>query len=622
MRIKKAWFGVLVLAMAFGLIAAAACGSEDATPVIIEKEVIVEKEVIKEVPRDVIVEKEVIVEVEKQVVVEKQVLVEVEKEVIREVEVIKEVEVEKKGPVIGGVPRSGGVLVYGTCADIGGLNPQMNITYSCAPQILSMHEALVERNWSLALPGYKETQFLPGPNGVLAESWDLSDDRVTLTFDLRKGVKFHDGTDWNADVAEMNLLSVIDEDYEFFNAFGAANMAHTMSHVDTARAVDEFTFEIRLVKPFFGFIDKMGSQQCCGMISGKAIQTLTPEEINAGGPFGTAHYKFVSWTRGGPMVMERNEDYWNPDKKAYVDQFVVVPIIDSSARAAALLSGEIDIASNLTPDDFILVAGQPGFKTYLRGIGGFYGLEPNHREPPFNDQRVRHAVSVCFDRRELADDLLKGVFAPGAQIWGSTTEGRDPDGRQITDEYDPELGKQLLAEAGYPDGFKTKMYSAMDGAWGLPDLKINNYIVISLRECGIEVELVNFEWFTYLGYWSGGIPEGENTGLFTMNMGSGDVAGFDQYIHSASWPPAGWSVGWYDNSDVDALVEKAWNATTHEDYLRYEREAHEVALDDYAYIPVLEVFFNFAVSDRVGGWTGSASSLTRFDKAWVEYERE
>jgi ABC-type transport system substrate-binding protein len=146
--------------------------------------------------------------------------------------------------------------------------------------------------------------------------------------------------------------------------------------------------------------------------------------------------------------------------------------------------------------------------------------------------------------------------------------------------------------------------------------------VISLRECGIEVELVNFEWLTYLGYWSGGIPEGENTGFFTMNMGTADVAGFDQYLHSASWPPAGWSMGWYANDDVDALIEKAWNATSHEEYVTAEREAHDLALLDYAYIPVLDMFLTYGVSDRVGGWTGAADFQVRFYKAFVEYERE
>ena len=604
MRIKKVWFGFLVLAMAFGLIAAAACGDEDATPVVIEKEVIVEKEVIKEVPKEVIVEKEVVVE----------------KEVIKEVVVIKEVEVEKKGPEITGIPRAGGVLVYGACSDFSGLHPHQGFSNNCNPSFLSIYEALVERDWSLASPELKDKTLPPGPFGVLAESWELADDRVTLTFNLRKGVKFHDGTDWNAEVAEINFLTQIDEDYEFFNPFGSAVTGATLSHVETVRAVDEFTFEMKLVKPFFGFIDKMASHPCCTMVSGKAIQTMTPEEINAGGPWGTGHFKFVEWEKDGPQVLERHDDYWG--ENALLDQLVVVPILDEASRVAALMTGEIDIASGLSPDNLILIRNIEGLEGYARGIGAIYGLEPNHREPPFSDQRVRRAVSLCFDRRVLTNDLLKGVHDPGAQIWGST--GADlfnPAGRQITDEYDPELAKELLAEAGYPDGFKTKLYGTTEGL-GLPTLQVNSFIVISLRECGIEVEMVSFEWLTYLGFWSGGIQEDQDIGMFTMAMGTPDVAGYDQYLHSASWPPAGWSVGWYANDDVDRLIEKAWNATTHEEYLTAEREAHELDLEDYAYIPVLEMFYTYGVSDRVGGWTGAADAQQRFNKAFVEYERE
>ena len=611
MRIKKLWFGFLVLAMAFGLIAAAACGDDEAAPVIIEKEVIVEKEVIREVPVEVVVEKEVVVEVEKQVVVEK--------EVIKEVEVIREVEVEKTGPEITGVARSGGVLIYGSSASADGLHPQMSLTAPSQIRYVTMYESLVERDWSVASPELKSAEFPPGPVGVLADSWDLSDDRLTWTFHLRKGVKFHDGSNWNAEVAEINYRSLIDEDYEFFNPVGSASAGFTLSHVDTVRAVDEFTFEVKLNKPFFGFIDKMASFPCCAIVSGKAIQTMTPEEIGNGVPAGTAHFKFVSWDRGEKLVVERNDDYWG--ENALLDQLIIVPIIDEGARVAALIADDIDIAEWVSPENLILIRNIEGLEGYARGIGAFYGLEPNHREPPFNDQRVRRAVSLCFDREELANTLMKGIHDPGAQMWGSAHEGYDPAGRQITDEYDPELAKELLAEAGYGDEtIKTKLYSATEGL-GVPELVVNSFIAISLRECGFDVELVNFEWLTYAGLWSGGIQEDQGIGMFTMSMGGGDLGGYDQYIHSSGWPPAGWSVGWYANADVDALVEKAWNATTHEEFLTAEREAHELALQDYAYIPVLEVFLTYGVSDRVGGWTASTDWISRFNKAFVEYER-
>ena len=363
---------------------------------------------------------------------------------------------------------------------------------------------------------------------------------TTWTFHIRPGVKFHDGSDWNAAAAEINFLSLIDENYEHFNSVGAANVGFTLSHVQSVRALDEFTFEMKLNKPFYGFVDKLASYPCCAIVSGKAIQSMTAEEISQGVVAGTGHFKFVEWKRGEKVTMERNEDYWG--ENALLDEIVFVPILDQASRVAALLAGEVDVAAELTPDNLILVRGIEGFNGYSRGLSTVYSLQPNHREPPFDDHRVRRAVSLCFDREILANDIMKGIFDPGAQIWGKGHEGFDPDGPQITDNYNPELAKQLLAEAGYPDGFRTKMYGTTSGL-GVPELQTNNYVVISLRECGIEVELVSLEWMTYLGYWSGGISEEENIGLFTMNMGTGDLAGFDQYIHSASWPPAGWSVG-------------------------------------------------------------------------------
>ena len=94
----------------------------------------------------------------------------------------------------------------------------------------------------------------------------------------------------------------------------------------------------------------------------------------------------------------------------------------------------------------------------------------------------------------------------------------------------------------------------------------NYFVVTQLRECGTDVELLRMKWMTYAGYWAHGIRQGEDTGLFTMGIGTGDVAGFDQYIHSSGWPPAGWGVGWYANDNLDPLVERALAATPRDGY--------------------------------------------------------
>ena len=579
---KRIWLGFLVLAMAFGLIAAAACG-DDAAPQVIEKEVIVEKEVIKEV------------------VVEK--------------EVIKVVEVEKKGPEITGVPKSGGALVFGSCVESDTLHPHQHFSGHCEPGAIAMYESLVEGNWTEARSELQTEEFPTGPIPVLAESWSLSDDNITLTFNLRKGVKFHDGTDFNAEVAVMNYRTLLDEDYEFYNALGAAFSSWTMSSiVDSVRAVDEYTLEMTLQAPFFGIIDRLQVWPCCGMISGKSIETMTPEEI-AENPVGTGHFKFKSWSRGEALVMERNEDYWG--EKALLDEFVVVPILNEVARVAALVAGDIDIAVNVTPENLLLIRDLPGYEGYARLSWAYYGLNPNHREPPFNDQRVREAASLCIDREELSNDLMQGVLKPGNQIWG-VNPGRDANAPLLP--YDPERARELLAEAGYPDGFKTKMYGTMSGL-PAPTLKINSYLAVKLRECGIDVELVSFEWQTYAAFWGGGIPEAEGVGMFTMSMGVGDASGYDQYLHSNAWPPDGWVIGWYANDDVDAAIDRSRIASSYEEFLAAEREAHAIALEDFAYIPVLDLYQTYGVSDRVGGWTGSDSFVSRFNKAWVEYDR-
>jgi peptide/nickel transport system substrate-binding protein len=401
---RRIWLGFTVLAMAFGLIAVAACG-DDATPEVIEREVIVTQEVIREV------------------------------------------EVEAKGPVITGEARPGGSLVFGGCVDTGTLHPHMHFVGHCEPGAIAIYESLVEGNWTEARPELQTENPPAGPIPVLAESWELSDDKLTLTFHLRRGVKFHDGSDFNAEVAEMNYRSLIDEDYEFYNPRGAGFVSWTTGFIDSVRAVDDYTFEMKLTQPNFGAIDRFQVWPCCAMISGEAIRTMTPEEIGEN-PVGTGHFKFKSWEKGEALVLERNDDYWG--EKALLDQLVVVPIVDEVARLAALVAGEIDIAVNLAPENLNLVRGLPGFEGYARLSWAYYGLNPNHREPPFDDLRVRQATSLCIDRETLSNDLMSGILKPGNQIWG-VNPGRDPDAPLLP--YDPDLAKQLLADAGYADGF-------------------------------------------------------------------------------------------------------------------------------------------------------------------------
>jgi peptide/nickel transport system substrate-binding protein len=371
----------------------------------------------------------------------------IEREVIVTQEVIREVEVEAKGPVITGEARPGGSLVFGGCVDTGTLHPHMHFVGHCEPGAIAIYESLVEGNWTEARPELQTENPPAGPIPVLAESWELSDDKLTLTFHLRRGVKFHDGSDFNAEVAEMNYRSLIDEDYEFYNPRGAGFVSWTTGFIDSVRAVDDYTFEMKLTQPNFGAIDRFQVWPCCAMISGEAIRTMTPEEIGEN-PVGTGHFKFKSWEKGEALVLERNDDYWG--EKALLDQLVVVPIVDEVARLAALVAGEIDIAVNLAPENLNLVRGLPGFEGYARLSWAYYGLNPNHREPPFDDLRVRQATSLCIDRETLSNDLMSGILKPGNQIWG-VNPGRDPDAPLLP--YDPDLAKQLLADAGYADGF-------------------------------------------------------------------------------------------------------------------------------------------------------------------------
>jgi peptide/nickel transport system substrate-binding protein len=504
-------------------------------------------------------------------------------------------------------PQRGGTIVFGTAADPGAMDPGFSSAATAWTVFDTVYNGLVEKD--------KTTDDASPPIvNALAESYEVSADGLTYTFHLREGVKFHDGTAFDAAAVDFNIRRWRDPGFEHYDEVAAGHTNVLMQFVKDARAIDDRTYEIVLAEPFGGFIDLLASHPYFYFASPGVIRAHGAEGL-AEHPGGTGPFKVAEYVQNQRIVLERNDDYWG--EPAYLDSLIFRVIPDASTRVAALLSDEIDITMELPPDAIETIEADADLEVALRGKPHNFTLLPNFREPPFSDARVREAVSKAIDREAITQQILRGAARPGTQFYGVGNPGFDESQTEPQDVRDVAAAKQLLAEAGYPDGFETRMLCTPAGS-GVPATdQIMEFIQSNLAEVGIKVNLELMEWVSYLAVWNKGIPEGENIGAWCMAVGTDTAYILDMYGHSRNHPPTGWSTGWYSNPKVDELLDQANLASSAEEYWRLHREAQQILMNDYGYIVVTHDLGPYGVNKRVQGWRPSRSASQDVSRAWV-----
>jgi ABC-type transport system substrate-binding protein len=305
----------------------------------------------------------------------------------------------------------------------------------------------------------------------LATDWKVSKDLDSITFTLRKGVKFHDGTDFNAEAVKWNL-----DRYR-------TSPNPELKSVKSIDVLDNYTVRLNLSRWSSILIDNLITHAGL-MISPSAYQKYGPDGIKTH-PVGTGPFKFVSWQRDARVRYEKFEGYWQKGKP-YLDAIEWVFIRDVMSRLAAFKRGETDVSLIIEFNDVkdLEKAGKYDFsRGGLSGIAmGLVG-DSGHPNSPFADIRVRRAIEHAVDKQALVDGLTFGYGKVCNQYAAPGTWGVNPDVKGYP--YDPDKAKKLLAEAGYPNGFKTKLFTPTWGTYRLPPPAIQEY----LSKVGIEAEI-------------------------------------------------------------------------------------------------------------------------------------
>ncbi|HET7885952.1 MAG TPA: ABC transporter substrate-binding protein [Bradyrhizobium sp.] len=444
----------------------------------------------------------------------------------------------------------------------------------------------------------------------LAEKWEQApDDNKTWIFHLRQGVKFHDGTDFNADAVIWNLDRYFKNDSPQYELPGSAISRARAPLLASYKKIDDATVAITTTKPasYFPYMavyllfTSPASFEKAGRDWTK-VATLPAA--------GTGPFRITKVVPRQEVDLARWDGYWDPNKKAKLDNVVLMPIPEANTRLAALRSGQVDWIE-VPPADGIASLKASGFTittgSYPHVWPWFYNIGATGS--PFKDVRVRQALNYCVDRAALVE-LLNGTAEPSVG-WLKTSDPNfgSPQNRYT---FDPAKGKKLLAEAGFtPD--KPLAFKAMistSGSGQMSPLPMNEFIQQNLKEaCGVDVTFDVVEWQILLNA-ARATPDSPNLkGAMVLNVSSpsSDVGVMARYFSSANFSPNGFNFEQWKDEAFDEALPTLAEASDPAVISSAFRKAHERLVDNPPWLYIVHDLNPRAMSPKVKGFISPQS---------------
>lgn len=464
-----------------------------------------------------------------------------------------------------GIPVTGDSLVEGTIGEASTLIPLLATDASSHAVAGQIYNGLVKYDKNLNIVG------------DLAESFDISADGLTITFHLRRGVKWHDGEPFTAkDVLYTYQITVKPDTPTAY--------AEDFKQVKTITAPDPYTIRVTYAAPFAPALASWGMNILpAHLLEGKDITRSTL----ARNPVGTGPYRFKEWVSGQKIVLEANNDYF--EGRPYIDRYIYRIIPDSSTMYMELKAGSIDLMT-LSPVQY---ARQTSSKSFTRRFNkyrypssSYLYLGYNLRHPLFGDKRIRQAITAAVNK----DELIQGVlFGMGQKAHGPIIPGRwayNPDVKDI--EYDPQRASALLAQAGWRekngDGIlvrdgKPFTFTILTNQGNQQRLMTAQIIQQRLGLVGIDVKIRIVEWAAFL-------KEFVNKGNFEVVLLAWSISQDpDMYDiwHSSKNKPGELNFIGYNNPEVDRLLIEGRSTFDREKRKRAYFRIQEIFADEQPY---------------------------------------
>ena len=485
---------------------------------------------------------------------------------------------------------------------------------------LTMYDGLTM--WDLSSAD-KPSVLVPG----LATEWHVDGkDKTKWIFKLRPGVKFHDGSPFNADAVVWNVDKVLKQDAPQFDPSQVGVTASRMPTLASARKIDDLTIELTTTEPdSFLPINLTNLFMASPAKWQKLFDAAPGDDVKAKSQAawaafardasGTGPWKMASFTPRERLELVRNDDYWDKARVPKIDKMLLLPMPEANARTAALLSGQVDWIEAPAPDAVPEIK-QRGFVIYTNEEPHVWPWQFSRLEgSPWNDIRVRKAANLCVDREGLKDGLLAGLMVPATGTFESGHPWRGHPTFQI--KYDKAAAQKLMQEAGFGPNkhLKVKVQTSASGSGQMMPLPMNEYLQQALAECYFDVQLDVIEWNTLFTNWRRGAKDPSANGANAINVTYAAMDPFFamvRFLQSGMAPPVSNNWGFINNPKFDELVKKA--RQTFDPAKRDEAlaELHAASVDDADFLYVAHDVAPRALSPKIKGFVQPKSWFVDF----------
>ena len=411
---------------------------------------------------------------------------------------------------------------------------------------------------------------------LVEDDYSISDDNLTWTFTLKEGLKFAKGNPLTTADVVASLTRPLEDHSLVVYAF--------LQMIEKVEAIDERTFTITTYEPYGPMLSSL-CQFSSAILDKEYLEKYDKDSINrdyescnASGP-----YQLVSWDKGNEMVLVRNENY--AGELAATENLIFKPITDANARAVAVETGEVDYASYMGTEQTVIFEGNPDYRIEITGHTGMRVFRFGCNDPIISNTKVRQALVYAIDTEAINKALFGNQYIRST---GPMTPGSFGYYNYGPIEQDQEKAKQLLAEAGYPDGFETKIIASDRYA---KSVQIAEAMAEQFAEIGVKAEVVQMEISALRATWQGLTPEEFDEPMFVMGLACGtrdaDSAYNMLYTTSTDGTNMGTNYGFYSNAEVDELVAKAQRSVDQEERAElYKRVGEILYLEDPAQIVI------------------------------------
>ncbi len=481
-------------------------------------------------------------------------------------------------------PKKGGTLRVGFYIEAQTMDPHLSGSKIDRQVYHNIYEPLVTLDTKLGIK--------PG----LAESWTQPDPK-TLVFKLRRGVKFHDGTDFNAEAAKFNLERMKTEPKSVRKG--------EVANIDTVEAVDATTLKINLKKPDAALLATL-TDRAGMMVSPKVIQERGAELGRNAKGAGTGPFEFVEWVKDSHLVIKRHDGYWNKQGGPYLDRVRYRPIPDDVVKLQSLQSGEIDVMDYVQPRDVAAVKADKNVVVVDVPSLADFAYQLNTTKPPFNVKALRQAVAYALDLEQIVKGVWLNVGVAANGPIPPTSWAYDKSIAPI--KRDLAKAKAKLAEGGQPNGFTFTLTTN-----NIPiNVQEAEVMQAQLREAGItaKVKLVdsatliadgnnkNFEMISF--QWSGRPDPDGNT---------------YQFLRTTPGTSFNWSG--ISNPQIDALLDRTREISSQAERRKLYGELTRMLQDELPMVFIIHPVEPKAFSPKVQGYEAIPDGMMRFKDVWM-----